>query len=183
MKTIRESSVPEIEKHLISLGAGNHEDNMREVRKHRYHWLAELSESNFRNLVFLQRPDLAQIVPNGQDRTLEAVAKRALKLPEGERKLATNWDIERLYAKTNSFLSAPTSQSLPAILLRDARGGELDWAPGGWYIQDGSHRALGYLIAILDGLTSYESLSAYCATNRSWATSRSDRDSRGLFVG
>jgi hypothetical protein len=162
---IRPATVAEIEKHLRALGAGNHEDNMKIVRDFPHHYLLTLAEQDFQSLVFLQTQTLSRIVPPDSDRRLAAVARRASQLPPTEANLGSNWDIS---ATVTRFRDAYRGQPchLPPFVLRDTRGSERQWTADGWYLQDGSHRALAYCMAILAGEMQYSPQQAFCATSR-----------------
>jgi hypothetical protein len=169
---IRTATVQQIEEHLISLGGGNHDDNMARVREYPRHYLISLTEQQFRDLVFLQNPTTAKITPHNSDRRLVAVAQRALELPRPESKLGPNWDIAANFDRFRQAISRESVPELPALLLRDLRGSsESRWSPGGWYLQDGSHRALSYCMAILAGELDFITQSAYCATSMQLAVS------------
>jgi hypothetical protein len=92
MTVIRNLNIGEIERGLLALGGGNHRDNMQVIGQFPRHYLVELSEDDFFNLVFLQVSQLSTISPPGQDRTLRAVATRAIS--SSGRKLGSNWDLE-----------------------------------------------------------------------------------------
>lgn len=162
---IRRTTIDEIEAHLRALGAGNHEDNMKIVREFPRHYLLTLTEPDFRSLVFLQTRKLSKIVPQGLDRRLEAVARRASQLPPPEARLGGNWDIAETVARFRRAY-AGRSCEMPAFLLRDTRGSEGHWAEDGWYLQDGSHRALAYCMAIDASEMQYSPQPAFCATSR-----------------
>jgi hypothetical protein len=162
----RRTTIEEIEAHLLSLRGGNHEDNMKVVRHFPRHYSLLLAEHDFMDLVFLQTKTLSKIAPAESDRRLRAVAQRASQLSPTESNLGRNWDIA---ASLERFRASYLSQSdchLPDFVLRDPRGSERDWAPDGWYLQDGSHRALAYCITILTGEMQYSPQRAFCATSR-----------------
>jgi hypothetical protein len=162
---IRPATIDEIEAHLRALGAGNHEDNMKIVREFPRHYLLTLAEPDFQSLVFLQMRTLSKIVPMDSDRRLAAVARRASQLPPTEGNLGSNWDIA---ATVKRFRETHPGRSchLPEFVLRDTRGSERQWAADGWYLQDGSHRALAYCMAIAAGEMQYSPQPAFCATSR-----------------
>jgi hypothetical protein len=163
---MRGATIDEIEAHLLSLGAGNQEDNMKVIREFPCHYLLTLAEQDFMDLVFLQTPTLSKIVPTDSDRRLNAVARRASQLSPTDAKLGGNWDIASTLSRFRaSYLRQPECR-LPAFVLRDARGSECDWAAEGWYLQDGSHRALAYCMVILTGEMRYSPQLAFCATSR-----------------
>lgn len=166
MEIVHLVQIDEIEEHLIKHGRGNHEDNMRQVRDASAWFLGKISEQEFKSLIFLESTEVASIMPPGLDRRLEAVATRAIELPSDGTRLSGNWDIGKIEEKTEVWLADPESPDLPALLLRDVRGGESKWEVNGWYLQDGSHRALGYLMAIMKEATTYCPVRVYCATHR-----------------
>lgn len=139
---------------------------MRQVVEATSHTLAELSEEDFRSLIFLQSQEVALIMPIRQDRRLQCVAERAIGLSNEERKLSSNWNIEQIEKDTKQWLSETSSSKLPKLLLRDTRKGEKEWAPNGWYLQDGAHRSLGFLMAVMRGHAKYAPQLAYCAKSR-----------------
>lgn len=159
MRVSRTTTVAEIDSALRKLGAGNHEDNMQVLASFPHHFFLELSEKDFFELVFLQCREVAEICPSGADRTLHAVAYRAVHSPK--RQLGPNWDLDQVNHRTEEVLCTSTSSVSP-LFLRDARHSEK--AFGCWYLQDGSHRALGYAMAILTDRTRYSPLNAFCAT-------------------
>ena len=162
---IRRAIIDEIEMHLLALGAGNHEDNMKIVGEFPRHYLLTLAEPDFQSLVFLQTPTLSKIVPPDSDRRVAAVARRASRLPPPEANLGSNWDISATFTRfRDAYLGQPCH--LPAFVLRDTRGSERQWAADGWYLQDGSHRALAYCMAIVAGEMQYSPQQAFCATSR-----------------
>jgi hypothetical protein len=163
---IRRATIDEIEEHLLRLDGGNHEDNMKIVREFPRHYLLTLAEQDFMDLVFLQRKALSKIVPTDSDRRLRAVAQRASQLSPPETNLGSNWDIATTVSRfRESYLRQPNLQ-LPALVLRDTHGSECQWSADGWYLQDGSHRALAYCVMILTGEMQYCSQLAFCATSR-----------------
>jgi len=166
LRVIRPVTTSEIEDHLVKLGAGNHSDNMTRVKAFPRHYLLFLSEPEFMDLVFLQIPMLSKIAPKGHDRQLRAVAERASALNQNEMHLGKNWDIEEALTRFEALDHQANGSSLTALLLRDAHGAEARWSPDGWYLQDGSHRALAYCIKILSRKTQYLPQAAFCATYR-----------------
>jgi hypothetical protein len=91
MAAIGDVSLDTIEKHLLRLGGGNHYDNIARLRRFERHCSMSLAEKEFFELVFLQNDDVNWIAPRGDDRTLRAVAKRAIHL--GHPRLDANWDL------------------------------------------------------------------------------------------
>ena len=161
MTVIRNLSIAEIERDLLALGGGNQEDNMEVIGRFPRHYLVELSEDDFFNLVFLQVPKLSPISPPGQDRTLRAVATRAIS--SSQRMLGSNWDLDAIESRTKEFLRFGDLQVGP-LFLRDPHRSEC--RHGLWYLQDGCHRGLGYAMAILSAGTSYSPTKAVCSTER-----------------
>lgn len=161
MKIVKKADIKEIEQELRKLGGGNHDDNMKALNKFPNHYLVELSESDFLEVVFLQSKEVSLICPSGQNRRLKAVAERA-KLST-RRKPSENWDLDQIMELTGKLLRSPKADMGP-IFLRDAQGSECQY--GRWYLQDGSHRALGYAIALITKETTYSPIQAYCATQK-----------------
>lgn len=159
-RILKPVTITDIENLLVDLGGRNHDDNMRELRPFPNFFLVELFESEFLDLVFLQNDETLAICPRGGIRTLRVVAQRALKLPI--RKLSGNWDLDSIAARTKEHLGAPDNHLRP-LVLRDAHQSEARYGP--WYIQDGSHSALGYAMALLAGDAPYSPVRAYCATH------------------
>ncbi len=165
MKVIRTSTNEEIENHLLTLGGGNQEDNMKQVNAAPNHFLIELAENDFRNLVFFA---LKGLVPPHGTRTLEKVALLAASMPSSDRFINSNWDLNLVFEKTDIFLKTNT-KAFQSLVLRDVRdsGSEFESAPNGYYLQDGSHRALGYCVAMITHGVPYHPQSAYLATKKS----------------
>ncbi len=80
MAATRDVSLDTIEKHLLRLGGGNHCHNMARLKRFQRHCSMSPAEKEFFELVFLQNDDVRRISPRGDDRTLRAVAKRAIGL-------------------------------------------------------------------------------------------------------
>jgi len=158
------SSIEEIERHLLDLGAGNHKDNMVVMREFPHHFRVTLPQDIFMNLVFLQTSIVGKIVPSNEDRTLGTVAQRALSLGKEETNLGPNWNISEAITRFDNQYPPHQDVVLTALVLRESRGSELRWGP--WYLQDGSHRALAYCMAILSGKFSYVPQGAFCAANK-----------------
>jgi len=143
------------------LGGGNHADNMKVLGAFFHDYLVELSRDDFLGLIFLQSKEVSAICPSAQDRRLQAVAARAIS--STQRKLSNNWDLDLVSMRTEEFLQR-SNGALAPLFLRDAHG--LECKHGSWYLQDGSHRALGYAIALTSRETTYEGVRAFCATQR-----------------
>jgi hypothetical protein len=163
---IRSATIEEIAEHLVKLGAGNHDDNMRTVRAFPRHFLLSLDEQAFMDLVFLQIPTLGKIVPSGSDRRLRAVAQRASRLLPAENHLGSNWDLAAMLARFRKSDFRQPDFRLPPFVLRDTRDSERIWPRAGWYLQDGSHRALAYCMTVLHGEIQYSPQLAFCATSK-----------------
>jgi hypothetical protein len=153
---LRKSNIGEIESQLDLFGRGNHTDNMRVLREFSRFYIVELDESEFINLIFLQNEHVLEICPPGKDRKLKAVALRALKVKNPV--LHANWDLGHVAARTEEALASPP---LRALVLRPTRSSEVKY--GDWYIQDGSHTALGYAMALLSGKSKFLTVRAYRA--------------------
>jgi hypothetical protein len=166
INTPRRSAIHEIEIHLLKLGGGNHEDNMKAIREFPRHYLMSLAEQDFMDLIFLETPKLSKLVPAGSDRRLKAVARRATQLLPVETNLGSNWNIAKIRAQFRDFRIEQPNEQMPAFVLRDTRSSERQQAPYGWHLQDGCHRALGLCMAILNGEAQYYPQVAYCATNK-----------------
>jgi hypothetical protein len=138
---------------------------MRVLGDFPYHFLLELSEEDFFNLVFLQSSEVAAICPPGEDRTLRVVASRAVHCTK--RRLGPNWDLDEVIHRTDEMI-CKSILSVGPFFLRDARDSER--AFGARYLQDGSHRALGYAMAILTDRTHYAPFNAFCATAKQLAS-------------
>jgi len=163
---IRAATVEEIEAHLVAMGAGNHPDNMKHILRFPRHYFVELGESEFGSLVFLQTRTVSAICPAGEDRCLRVVAGRAVSSPQ--RQLGGNWDLDAILVKSRSFVAASERvMHLPALVLREAES-ERQYGP--WYLQDGSHRALGYSMLMCSGDAKYHAQLAYVATNAALGT-------------
>lgn len=156
---------PVIEQHLIDLGAGNHKDNVENLRPFPNFYQIELAKEEFLNLVFLAIPTLEPIVPKYEDRRLIAVAKRAVNaMAEGANvNYDNNWNLEVLIKIFNEKYNHEGQIILPELVIRDTRNSE-KYFNAEWYIQDGCHRALAYAIAIEKGDLSYSPQKVYCAT-------------------
>jgi hypothetical protein len=161
MLVIRSVTIPEIERDLLAMGGGNHKDNMEVISRFPEHYVVELSEDEFFSLVFLQVRELSIICPPGEDRTLRAVATRAI--ASSQRKLGENWDLDVIENRTREFLHSTSTQLAP-LFLRDAHDSEC--RHGSWYLQDGCHRGLGYAMAVVSGSIGYSPATAICSTER-----------------
>ena len=155
---IRLISLDEIEGHLSRLGRGNHCDNLKRLQRFAYFGSVTLGEAEFLNLVFLQNGEVARIVPERQDRKLRSVAQRAINL--GQPRLSDNWDLAENLDRMRNKLGNRGGRLEPLVLC-EARDGEEMY--GHWYIQDGSHRALGYATLLLLKEVCYDDQEAYCA--------------------
>ncbi|QEE28572.1 hypothetical protein FTW19_11535 [Terriglobus albidus] len=150
----------EIEEHLRNLGSGNHSDNMDRLSRFSCYFCVVMTEDDFLGTVFLQNPEVASIVPEGESRKLRDVARRGidLQLPV----LGPNWNLATNLDQMRSQL-AGGSICLGSPVLCEARDGEEKH--GAWYLQDGSHRSLAYAMLLLMGEAQYEEQIAFCAMN------------------
>ena len=159
---IEKSNSTTIEKHLLNLGGGNHDDNMRQVAGFECHWLVQLTKEEFFGLVFLQTDNLLSICPRGHDRTLRAVAERANRL--GPPNLGPNWDLSENLRRMRELTTSGRVTFQPLLIL-ESRPNEVNYGP--FYLQDGSHRALAYAMLVMLGEVPYQDRLAYCSMNRS----------------
>jgi hypothetical protein len=117
-----------------------------------------LVKQEFFDLVFLQNHEVQRIAPTGQDRTLRAVAQRAIDLRHPH--LSNKWDLAaNIKRMRNQF--AGCEVLVEPLALCEAADGERQY--GRWYLQDGSHRALAYATLILLGEAPYAEQRAYFA--------------------
>ena len=160
MRDIRKITRDAIEASLVQLGSGNHDDNLCVLRAFRHYYHASLEEEEFYALVFLVNDSVRRIVPPGADRRLRAVASRAIALDGIE--LGPNWDLADIRNRTAEFFETVGEPS--PLLLRDVHDSETKHG-GRWYLQDGSHRALGFAIALVEHKAEYFPWPAHLATN------------------
>ena len=158
MMVIGQISLQEIENHLVRLGRGNHRDNMARLSRFERHFSVSLVQRDFFEPVFLQNAEVAKIAPPGTDRTLRAVAKRAINL--GQPELSDNWNLAKNLRRMREQL-AQGDIFQEALVVCEARNGEERWGP--WYLQDGSHRALACSTLMLLNEAQYEQQLAYCS--------------------
>lgn len=151
-------TVREIELFLERLGSRNHEDNLDALRRYSHYYLVELLESEFLGLVFLQNEHVLTICPRNEDRSLWAVAEPALVVENPN--LHENWNLDEVKSHTERVLQ---EGALRPLVLRPSHPDELQH--GSWYLQDGSHTALGYAMTLLSQKGPYASVRAYVATN------------------
>lgn len=163
MEIMRKSSFGEIEKHLVQLGAGNHEDNVESLIKFKHFYEVKLSKDEYFEIVFLA--DIKGITPKHMDRRLKVVAERALELIINSKDLFLqgNWDLSKLQTEFIEKYGAEEIPCLPNIVIRDTRCSEKDYGAR-WYIQDGCHRALAYAISIIKGEKKYYKQKIFLAT-------------------
>ncbi|MFA6981299.1 MAG: hypothetical protein WC209_18375 [Ignavibacteriaceae bacterium] len=163
MRIIKKVTIDEIEKHLLLLGGGNHPDNMKQVYEFQNRYLAELTKDDYLNLVFLDSPSTKELIQIAKIRTLKKMGEAANTL--NGKKLGTNWDLTKIISDTKIFLE--TTQGLvkfPAFLLRSSKNDESKL--GDWYLQDGSHRALGYAMYLLDNTVDYTIQQTYIVADK-----------------
>lgn len=158
MKIIKETELETVVQHLVHLGAGNHGDNMTRLRRFDHHCIVELTEEDFFGLVFLQSDEVLNIAPRSYDRTLRAVAKRAMVL--GDDRLSANWDMGENLRRMHESLVDQDGLKQPLVVC-EARDGEQQF--GQFYLQDGSHRALAYATLILTNEAHYRPVLAFCS--------------------
>lgn len=165
MKIIAEAELETVEQHLVHLGAGNHRDNMTRLRRFDRHCIVEFSEEDFFGLVFLQNDDVLRIAPRGYDRTLRAVAKRAILLRDA--RLSANWDLGENLRRLRERISKHSLLLKEQLVVCEAHDGEQQHGP--FYLQDGSHRALAFASLILLNEAPYSPQSAFCSvSSRVW---------------
>lgn len=162
MKVLSQTGIEEIEGHLVRLGAGNHPDNLNRLMRFEFHCTIALAEQDFLGLVVLQNGEVLPISPRGYDRTLRAVAERAIKL--GQPKLSNNWDLEANLQRMREKLGRENILR-ERLVICESRNGEERFGP--FYLQDGSHRALAYATLILLGEAQYEEQVAFCSMSES----------------
>lgn len=158
LKIIKETELETVERHLVHLGAGNHRDNMTRLRRFDRHCIVELSEEAFFGLVFLQNDEVLNIAPRGHDRSLRAIANRAIVL--GNTRLSANWDLGENLRRMRESLASEDGLKQPLVVC-EARDGEQQFGP--FYLQDGSHRALAYATFILTNEAHYRPVLAFCS--------------------
>ena len=161
MTAIEQVSLEEIESHLLRLGGGNHGDNMRRLRRFECHCSVSLAEEEFFGLVFLQNDEVVRIAPRDGERTLGAVARRAISL--GQPGLTANWNLAENLCRMREKLGRGSIFG-DALVICEARDGEEEY--GLWYLQDGSHRALACATLVLLNEGQYERQIAYCSMNK-----------------
>jgi hypothetical protein len=145
----------------MRMGAGNHVDNMARLGRFECYYSISLTESEFFDLVFLQNTEVGKIAPPGADRTLRAVAKRAINL--GQPKLSDNWNLAENLQRMRECLGQRNILQ-EALVVCEPKGGEERWGP--WYLQDGSHRALALATLVLLNEAQYEEQAAYCSMSQ-----------------
>jgi len=160
---IEHTTLDVIEKHLLGMGGGNHRDNMDRLKRFECHCSVSLTEKEFLDLVFLQNDEVRtlSVSPQGCDRTLRAVARRAIDL--GQPKLTDNWDLAENLRRMREKLGK-RGQLPEALVLCEAKCGEEQHGP--WYLQDGSHRALACATLMLLDEANYEQHIAYCSMSK-----------------
>ena len=162
MTDVEPVSLEVIENHLLLLGGGNHDDNMRRLRRFEFHYSVSLLAEEFFGLVFLQNDEVVRIAPRGDDRTLAAVARRAISL--GQPRLTANWNLAENLYRMRDKLASTSNIFGDALVICEARDGEEEY--GLWYLQDGSHRALACATLMLLNEAQYERQIAYCSMSK-----------------
>lgn len=161
MKIIEQTNLAVLEDHLLRLGAGNHPDNLARLRRFEFHCSVELTEEDFFGLVFLQNEEVLRIVPRGDDRKLRATAMRAINL--GQPRLSGNWDLGENLDRMRGKVGKGSIFQEPLVIC-EARNGEEQF--GGFYLQDGSHRALACATLILLDEAQYDRQIAFCSMSK-----------------
>jgi hypothetical protein len=161
MIMIEQIGLEVVENHLLQLGAGNHRDNMTRLRRFECHCSMALTEEEFYRLVFLQNDEVLRIAPRGYDRTLRAVAERAISLEQP--RLSANWDLAENLRRMREKLSKENFVQEPLVIC-EARDGEQQHGP--FYLQDGSHRALACATLVLLNERKYERQIAFCSMSK-----------------
>jgi len=161
MMAIERVSLEVIENHFLRLGGGNHCDNMKRLRRFEWHCSVSLVEEEFFGLVFLQNDEVIRIAPRGDDRTLQAVARRTISL--GQPRLTANWNLSENLSRMRKELGR-SGIFRDALVICEARDGEEEYGP--WYLQDGSHRALACATLMLLNEAQYEPQIAYCSMSK-----------------
>ena len=164
MKIIRKVDLSEIEKHLLKLGGGNQKDNMDRLREHGKFFEALLTYDEFKALVFLHTHKLSRLV-SLLNRSLERTTENAMVLlQDGVSVIDSNWNLPNLVDRFKRTIGEG-EMMLPHLVLRDAEPREKTHDNAAWYLQDGCHRALGYMIYLLRKDKNYEEQNAFLATN------------------
>jgi hypothetical protein len=161
MKIIEQVQLGVVEHHLRELGAGNHSDNMQCLARFGYHSIVSLTEDEFFGLVFLQNDEVLSIAPRGFDRTLRAVAQRAIAL--GQPRMSDNWDLTKNLSRMREKLNNSENLQQPLVIC-EASVGEQQFGP--FYLQDGSHRALARATLMLLNEAAFEQQIAFCSMGR-----------------
>ena len=164
MKILREVDLSEIDEYLKSLGGGNHKDNMDRMREHKRYFEVALTHDEFKALVFLHTPKLSRLV-SLFDRSLKQTAENAIVLLNaGDVEIDSNWNLQHLVDQFEESFHE-SDLKLSNLLLRDVKPGEKRQENAEWYLQDGCHRALAYMIYLLRENQTYNEQSAFLATN------------------
>lgn len=161
MKTIKTVTKSLIEAHLLELGGGNQIDNLEQISMFQKHYLVELSKEEFLSLVFLEIDPTRILIKKANSRQLSQIAIIANN--QSQRILGSNWDLSEIILKTEEKWLADENYDLPALLIRPSRNDERNF--GDWYLQDGSHRSLGYAMKLVNNSSVYRPIKAYLATN------------------
>lgn len=141
---------------------GNRDDNLAQLRAHAHVDEVELDECDFVGLVFMQTSAVWLIAPRGVSRRLIEVARRAGVLPQEALALAPNWDLRVCTDKCRDVVRK--GNDLGHLFIRESREGEAQHGP--WYLQDGSHRALGFALGLLAREWDYVPIRAFRVSGR-----------------
>jgi len=161
MKIIKPVTKSIIESHLIEVGDGNQKDNFEQISIYQNYYLAQLTKEDFLSLVFLEIEPTKALIKKANSRQLAKIAVAANN--ENLQYLGPNWDLSKIILNTEKLVQSKNGFDLPALLIRPSRNGELSF--GAWYLQDGSHRSLGYAMKIVSNLLEYRPIKTYLVTN------------------
>ena len=156
-----------------------HADNERKIANAEYKPMC-LDEAQFRNLVFmwtnnhvwLLNDDLVdKLTPAGESRTLQDVVERIVTEYPHESPIAIfkHLSADEPWFDECFFMSARFDEHLLGELkIRDANAKEKEDSPkGSYYLEDGNHRALVYLMFLHLGLKEYKPVRAIWS--KDWA--------------
>lgn len=164
VKVGNEINLNSIIEHLKTLGGGNQADNEKRLSAFSHFYELKLNRDDFESLVFLKNGTLSELV-DPKNRSLGKTAKNAIELIDaGKGNLGANWDLNTVERNFTTTLGV-NPVNLNGIVLRDASSGEKTHAGAKFYLQDGCHRSLGYMIHILRTNDTYTDQIALVATN------------------
>jgi hypothetical protein len=164
VEVIKEIDLDSIIEHLKTLGSGNQADNEKRLSAFSYFYELKLNRDDFESLVFLRNGTLSKLV-DPKNRSLRETAKNAIGLIDTNMEnMGANWDLNKVESNFTNSLGVD-SINLNGIVLRDASSGEKTHTGARYYLQDGCHRSLGYMIHILRTNETYTDQIALVATN------------------